>query len=75
MGWLGTADALQESWLWVNWRAGLREFDRGLERFIKNTKVQVLVALYFLCDLLPRLPDPIAKKIVDKVMAALGLGD
>jgi hypothetical protein len=59
----------------VNWKAGLREFDRGLQRFMRNTKVHLLLGLYFLCDLLPHLPDALAKKIVDKVLGLLGLGD
>lgn len=58
-----------------DWEAGLREFDARLQRFIKNPKIHMLIGLYFLCDLLPRLPDPLAKKIVDKILNALGLGD
>jgi hypothetical protein len=58
-----------------NWKAGLKEFDGRLQRFCKDPKIHAIVALYFLCDLLPRLPDPIAKKLVDKVLGLLGLGD
>lgn len=58
-----------------NWKAGAKEFDARLQRFVKNPRVHIILALYFLCDLLPRLPDPIAKKIVDKVLEALGLGE
>lgn len=75
---MGAADALQESWLrevsW-NWKAGAKEFDARLQRFVKNTKVHMIVGLYFLCDMLPHLPDPIAKKIVDKILNMLGLGE
>jgi hypothetical protein len=59
----------------MNWYAFLKELDRGLQRFMRNTKVHMMVGLYMLCDLLPHLPDAIAKKIVDKVLGALGLGD
>jgi hypothetical protein len=58
-----------------NFKAGFREFDARLQRFIKNPKIHAIVALYFLCDILPRLPDPVAKKITDKVLNMLGLGD
>lgn len=58
-----------------NWKAGAREFDARLQRFIKNPKIHALLVLYWLCDLLPHLPDPIAKKIADKVLNMLGLGD
>jgi hypothetical protein len=59
----------------MNWRVFWREFDKGLIRFSRNTKVHLLIGLYMLCDILPHLPDAIAKKIVDKVLNALGLGD
>jgi len=58
-----------------DWEAGLREFDRGLARFLRMPMVWAAAAMYFLADLLPHLPDPIAKKIMDKFLAALGLGD
>lgn len=58
-----------------NWKAGAKEFDARLQRFIKNPKIHLLLFLYWLCDVLPHLPDHIAKKIVDKVLDALGLGD
>lgn len=58
-----------------NIQEGLREFDARLQRFIKNPRIHVLIGLYFLCDILPRLPEPLAKKIVDKILSALGLGD
>jgi hypothetical protein len=61
----------------VSWnlKAGIKEFDARLQRFVKNPKIHAILALYFLCDILPRLPDPVAKKIADKVMNMLGLGD
>jgi hypothetical protein len=58
-----------------NWKAGAREFDVRLQRFVKNPRIHAILVLYFLCDILPRLPDPVAKKIADKVMNMLGLGD
>ena len=58
-----------------NWKAGIREFDVRLQKFCKNPKIHAIIVLYFLCDILPRLPDPIAKKIADKVMNMLGLGE
>jgi hypothetical protein len=58
-----------------NWKAGIKEFDARMQRFIKNPKIHAIIALYFLCDILPRLPDPVAKKIADKVMNMLGLGE
>ncbi len=58
-----------------NIKAGIKEFDARLQRFVKNPKIHAIVALYFLCDILPRLPDPVAKKIADKVMNMLGLGE
>lgn len=58
-----------------NLKAGIKEFDARLQRFVKNPKIHAILALYFLCDILPRLPDPVAKKIADKVMNMLGLGD
>ena len=58
-----------------NIKAGIKEFDARLQRFVKNPKIHAILALYFLCDILPRLPDPVAKKIADKVMNMLGLGD
>lgn len=62
-------------WVSWNWKAGAKEFDARLQRFAKNPKIHVILALYFLCDILPRLPDPVAKKIADKVMNMLGLGE
>jgi len=61
----------------VSWnvKAGIKEFDARLQRFVKNPKIHAILALYFLCDILPRLPDPVAKKIADKVMGMLGLGE
>ena len=58
-----------------NIKAGIKEFDARLQRFVKNPKIHAIIALYFLCDILPRLPDPVAKKIADKVMNMLGLGE
>lgn len=58
-----------------NWKAGIKEFDARLQRFVKNPKIHAIIAIYFLCDVLPRLPDPVAKKIADKVLDLLGLGD
>jgi len=58
-----------------NWKAGAKEFDARLQRFVKNPKIHAIVALYVLCDILPRLPDPVAKKIADKVMNMLGLSE
>lgn len=58
-----------------NWKAGAKEFDARLQRFVKNPRIHVLLGLYFLCDILPRLPDPVAKKIADKVLDLLGLGE
>lgn len=58
-----------------NWKAGIKEFDARLQRFAKNPRIHVILALYFLCDILPRLPEPIAKKLTDKILAILGLGD
>lgn len=58
-----------------NVKAGIKEFDARLQRFVKNPKIHAILALYFLCDILPRLPDPVAKKIADKVMGMLGLGE
>ncbi len=58
-----------------NWAAGAREFDRGLQRFARNTKVHLILIGYFLCDILPHMPDHIAKKIVDKFLGLIGLGD
>ncbi len=46
-----------------------------MQKFLKNPKIHAIIALYFLCDILPRLPDPVAKKIADKVMNMLGLGE
>jgi len=59
----------------MNWKVFWREFDRGLNRFFRNTKVHLLIFLYMLCDILPKMPDPLAKKIVDKLLAFLGLGE
>ena len=58
-----------------NVKAGIKEFDARLQSFVKNPKIHAILALYFLCDILPRLPDPVAKKIADKVMGMLGLGE
>lgn len=58
-----------------NWKAGIKEFDARMQKFLKNPKIHAIIALYFLCDILPRLPDPVAKKIADKVMNTLGLGE
>lgn len=58
-----------------NWKAGAKEFDARLQRFAKNPKIHAILALYFLCDILPRLPDHIAKKITDKILDLLGLGE
>ena len=58
-----------------NWKAGIREFDVRLQKFCKNPKIHILIGLYFLCDILPHLPDPIAKKIMNKLLAMFGLGD
>jgi hypothetical protein len=33
------------------------------------------IGLYMLCDVLPHIPDPIAKRIVDKILNLLGLGE
>lgn len=51
------------------------EFFKGLDRFLRNTKVHIIIGLYMLCDILPKLPEPLAKKIVNKVLAYFGLGD
>jgi hypothetical protein len=59
----------------VNWRAGLKEFDRGLSKFVRSTHVHIILGVYMLCDILPRIPDALAKKIVDKLLAAAGLGE
>lgn len=53
----------------------LDELFKGLDRFLTDKRVHVLVGLYMLCDILPHIPDPIAKKIVDKLLGMLGLGD
>lgn len=58
-----------------NLKAGAKEFDARLQRFVKNPRVHILLALYFLCDILPKIPDPIAEKIVNKVLNMLGLGE
>jgi hypothetical protein len=58
-----------------NWKAGAKEFDARLQRFAKNPKIHAIIAIYILCDLLPKLPDPIAKKITDKILNMLGLGE
>lgn len=58
-----------------NWKAGAKEFDARLQRFVKNPKIHAMIAIYILCDILPKLPDPIAKKITDKIMNMLGLGE
>jgi hypothetical protein len=58
-----------------NWKAGAKEFDARLQRFVKNPKIHAIIAIYILCDLLPKLPDPIAKKITDKILNMLGLGE
>lgn len=49
------------------------EFFRGLDRFLRNTKVHIIIGLYMLCDILPHLPDPLAKKIVNKLLSMAGL--
>jgi hypothetical protein len=59
----------------VNWGAGLKEFDRGLSKFVRNTQVHIILGLYMLCDILPHIPDALAKKIVDKILNMFGLGD
>lgn len=59
----------------MNWEKGFDELFKGLDRFLTNTKVHILIGLYMLCDILPHLPEPLAKKIVDKVLGLLGLGD
>lgn len=58
-----------------NWKAGAKEFDARLQRFAKNPRIHIILALYVLCDILPKLPDPIAKKITDKILNMLGLGE
>lgn len=58
-----------------NWKAGVKEFDARMQKFLKNPKIHAIIVLYLLCDILPRLPDPVAKKITDKVMNMLGLGE
>lgn len=58
-----------------NWKAGAKEFDARLQRFVKNPRIHIIIGLYILCDILPHIPDPIAKKIVDKILNMLGLGD
>lgn len=59
----------------MDWRGFIRELDRGLSKFMRSTYVHILVGLYMLCDILPHIPDALAKKIVDKLLAAAGLGD
>jgi hypothetical protein len=51
---------------WAETRKGLDKWFRLLPYF---------GTVYILLDILPYLPDSIAKKIVDKLLAAAGLGE
>ena len=59
----------------MNWKAAGKELDRGISRFVRDIRVHAMIGMYMMCDMLPHLPDPIAKKIMDKFLSIFGLGD
>ena len=56
-----------------DWPIALKELDKGLKKFSK------IFIYWFVFDtlltVLPKLPDPIAKKIMDKMLSLFGLGE
>ena len=56
-----------------DWPIALKELDKGLKKFSK------IFFYWFVFDtlltVLPKLPDPIAKKIMDKMLSLFGLGE
>lgn len=56
-----------------HWPTAMKELDKGLKKFIRI--FYYWLAFDVLLTILPKLPDPLAKKIVDKLLAMAGLGD
>jgi hypothetical protein len=55
----------------VGKRDHLREVREGFEKWIKL--VVYLGAVWVVLDILPHLPDELAKRIMDKMLGAIGL--